>query len=163
MVLSVVSFQEATTEGYPMHRIPILHSMVLIGLISIALSGCKPDGPPVGMNGLPLIRPTVLAWCGYIEQAGLADWADYGRALLDKRGGVRFVSGGVLPENYNAYTEYQAGEVWINKPMFARYSDPHDQGEIYLHELVHLRTGVMSHAGPWWAPVGLYRDFWRGK
>lgn len=101
----------------------------------------------------------VGVWCDMIEEACLSDLAALGRRL-HAQGRVRFVRPPYLDAEFNAFSDLQAGEVLLNEPMWTRYPDRLDRATIFLHELIHLHSGELSHYGPWWAAQEMYRQYW---
>jgi hypothetical protein len=97
-----------------------------------------------------------------IAQAGFADYAALGSELL-AAGRVSIVSPPDLDENFNAYAFINTREVWINEPMFTRYPDVVDQATIFLHELIHIRSGECTHSGPWWSAQSEFYTYWRNQ
>ena len=80
---------------------------------------------------------------GIIEQAGMGDYAAYGRDL-QARGRLRIVTTDQLDPALNAFTWNTDDCIWYGEIAFTRY-DRVDQAEILLHEMVHLRTGEVTH------------------
>lgn len=94
-------------------------------------------------------------WIELLEVAGAAnptfyEYADLGRQLLanDK---VKFVSPPTLGDQFNAFCWIEDQVIWINEPMFARYPDVIEQATIFLHEMIHIKSGEVTHDGPWWS------------
>lgn len=104
-------------------------------------------------------RAEVQTWCDMIEEACLSDLAALGRRM-HAQGRVRFVRPPLLDAEWNAFADVRAGEVLINEPLWSRYPDTLDRATIFLHELIHIRSGEMSHYGPWWAAQEMFRQYW---
>ncbi len=77
-----------------------------------------------------------------IEEAGFADYAKLG-SDMNAAGRVRLVSPPSLGENFNAYAFINTREIWINRPMFARYP-----------------TVVEQANGPWWSAQSEFYQYW---
>jgi hypothetical protein len=45
--------------------------------------------------------------------------------------------------------------------MFERYPTMLDQATIFLHELIHIRSGEVTHLGPWWVAQDQFRVYYR--
>jgi hypothetical protein len=102
----------------------------------------------------------VEEWIAMIEDAGMAEYAELGRELL-AQGRVRIVSPPLLDAGFNAFAHINTREVWINTPMFDRYPDTLDRATIFLHELIHIRSGEITHNGPWWSAQDRFRVYYR--
>ncbi len=132
----------------------------------LLLAGCHDRQQPV-TPAQP--RPPSIAeqrdaevgvWCDMIERAGLSDLAALGRRL-HAQGRVRFVRPPLLDAEWNAFADLQGNEVLINEPLWGRYPARIDRATIFLHELIHIDSGEMSHYGPWWAAQEMFRQYWR--
>lgn len=134
---------------------------IIVLLVVAGNSGCK-KANPVRPLWNPKISPHVRVWCDMIAQAGLPDYAAEGKELLRQRD-IYLVSPPRLDARYNAFTWFPEAVIWINTPMFDRYPRIADQAEIFLHELIHVRSQEMSHSGPWWSALTTYRSYWDGK
>lgn len=81
-----------------------------------------------------------------------ADYVTLGRTL-HRQG--RIV---ILPARAMAgmlgYADFATGRIELSEALFAY--PPDRQGYVLLHELVHLRSGEQSHAGPWWGTLDEY-------
>lgn len=97
-------------------------------------------------------------WIELIEAAGLSEYATLGRQL-EAAGKITVVGPAALDESYNAFSWIADRKIWINSPMFGRYPDVMDQAEIFLHELIHIQSGEMSHQGPWWSAQSQFRTW----
>lgn len=147
------------------------HSVVLclmLGILLAAVTGCG-GGGGVGLSGGSVNPPggpanlanyqALVQWASLIEQAGLPEYAALGRQL-SSGGKAIFVSPPTLGETFNAFSWIAQKEIWINSPLFSRYPKATDQAEIFLHELIHLKSGEASHVGPWWSALDEYRQYW---
>ncbi|NLE61254.1 MAG: hypothetical protein GX616_23135, partial [Planctomycetes bacterium] len=95
------------------------------------------------------------AWIDLIEAAGAQnpafyEYAELGRQLV-ARDKVVLVSPPTLGAGFNAFAWIEEREIWINEPMFTRYPSVIDQATIFLHEMIHIMTGEVTHAGPAWS------------
>jgi hypothetical protein len=99
-------------------------------------------------------------WIEMIEDAGMPEYAQLGRELLEQ-GRVRIVSPPTLEWRFNAFAHINTRQVWINTPMFERYPDMLDHATIFLHELIHIRSGEITHNGPWWSTQSEFRVYYR--
>lgn len=127
-----------------------------VGDTGDTLPGGLPD-PPTEM------RPTAALandWIAMIEEAGLCEYAQLGRELL-AQDRVRMVAPPMLDADYNAFAHVNTREIWLNRPMFERYPTMLDQATIFLHELIHIRTGEVTHLGPWWVAQDQFRVYYR--
>jgi hypothetical protein len=97
-----------------------------------------------------------------IEEAGFADYARLGSEMVAS-GRVKMVSPPELGENFNAFAFVDTDEIWINRPMFDRYPDVVDQATIFLHELIHIKSGECTHNGPWWSAQGEFHAYWTAR
>jgi len=146
-------------------RMSVVPLLLVVSTAVVGLVGCGggvaqsdvPSGLPSGVH-LPNYNPP-SRWIELIAQAGLQSYADLG-SQVDAARKVILVSPPTLDQTFNAFTWINEGEIWINSPLFARYPDVVDQGEIFLHELIHLSSGETSHEGPWWSDLTVYRDYW---
>ncbi len=136
------------------------------------LAGCGGASPPVkdGSETTPTepsrtpdttthTAQVTNEWIDMIDQAGMADYAQLGRDLLAQNR-VKIVSPPTLGERFNAFAHINTREVWINTPMFERYPDVLDQATIFLHELIHIHSGEMTHNGPWWSVQNEFRVYY---
>ncbi|HCA47808.1 MAG TPA: hypothetical protein DEP45_10775 [Armatimonadetes bacterium] len=101
----------------------------------------------------------VADWIDMIDSAGLSEYAQLGRELL-AQGKVSMVSPPMLDADYNAFAHVNTREVWINRPMFERYPTMLDQATIFLHELIHIHSGEVTHFGPWWIAQDQFRVYY---
>jgi len=149
-------------------RTPVV-LLLVVSIAVVGLVGCGGGGGGASSanssgsigpatDGIPNYNPP-SRWIELIAQAGLQSYADLG-SQVDVARKVILVSPPTLSETFNAFTWINEGEIWINSPMFERYPDVVDQGEIFLHELIHLSSGETSHEGPWWSDLTLYRAYW---
>lgn len=141
-------------------------------LTGTLLVGCGGDGQftdmnigsaPAGPDPSPTVSPAtaqVNEWIDMIEEAGLTEYAQLGRELL-AQGKVRIVSPPTLDAGFNAFAWIDIREIWLNTPMFERYPDVLDQATIFLHELIHIRSGECTHRGPWWSAQDEFRVYYR--
>ncbi|MGC9319601.1 MAG: hypothetical protein ACP5KN_16340 [Armatimonadota bacterium] len=97
-----------------------------------------------------------------IEEAGFPEYAELGRELLAD-GQVKLVSPPTLEAGFNAFAWIDAREIWINEPMFERYPDVVDQATIFLHELIHIKSGECTHLGPWWSAQSEFHSYWTNR
>lgn len=110
----------------------------LVVVLLCALAGCKQDLAEVGERSRE-----VNVLLSIISDAGMVDWAAFGKRL-QANGRIRVVDETVLPPEFNAYSFVRERVIWINGVMFQRY-DKIEQAEILLHELVHIKTGELTH------------------
>ena len=140
--------------------------LVLAALICLALSGCGGGGGPVSSGGtatFPASLPNYHApdeWLALLETAGLQEYADLGRQLV-REGKVKVVSPPTLGAQFNAFSWIPEKEIWINAPMFSRYPLLSDQADIFLHELIHIKSGECTHLGPWWSALNQFTTYWQ--
>jgi len=140
---------------------------VALGLSVLALTGCggggTTDTASTGGTMFPSSIPDVHQpeeWVSLIDAAGFPEYAALGRQLIANRT-ILLVSPPTLPENYNAYAFIPERRVWINSPMFTRYPNIVQQAAIFLHEMVHIKTGESTHNGEWWAIPDQFEAYWR--
>ncbi len=142
-------------------------------LAGIYLAGCGGAGVPINEGGVttpsePTRTPSSTStintlageWIDMIDAAGMTEYAQLGRELL-AQGDVRIVSPPELDARFNAFAHINTREVWINTPMFQRYPDVLDRATIFLHELIHIRSGEVTHGGPWWSAQNEFRAYYR--
>lgn len=130
--------------------------LILAALISLTVSGCgggSSAGPSGGDVTFPANLPNYHApeeWIALIEAAGLQEYADLGRQLVNE-GKVIVVTPGTLDSQFNAFSWISDREIWINPPMFSRYPNVGHQATIFLHEMIHITSGEATHNGSWWS------------
>ncbi|MFP4250940.1 MAG: hypothetical protein ACLFU7_14865 [Armatimonadota bacterium] len=142
-------------------------------LAGIYLTGCggadlsmgeeevtTPSEPTRTPSGTSTINALADDWIDMIEAAGMGEYAQLGRELL-ARGNVRIVSPPELDARFNAFAHINTREIWINTPMLQRYPDVLDRATIFLHELIHIRSGEVTHGGPWWSAQSEFRAYYR--
>ena len=140
---------------------------------SVMLTGCgggsagamtAPAAPPASQttgSDIPNYNPP-STWISMIEEAGFADYARLGSEMVAS-GRVKMVSPPELGENFNAFAYVDTKEIWINRPLFDRYPDVVDQATIFLHELIHIKSGELTHNGPWWSAQGEFHAYWTDR
>lgn len=155
-----------------------LYSVVAGGVVLLAatqLSGCGgassetiddgrtapgrvPDAPPAPRSTTAVANE----WIDMIEEAGLTEYAELGREIL-RTGSLRIVSPATLNADFNAFAHINTREIWISTLMFERYPSDLDQATIFLHELIHIKSGEITHLGPWWSAQSAFRAFYRDR
>lgn len=134
----------------------------ILCIVAASITGCAGGGggavvdTPATNNGIdPANSFDPAAWIELIEAAGTQnpvfyEYAELGRQLV-AQGNVVIVSPPTLDESFNAFSWIVEREIWINEPMFTRYPSVIDQATIFLHEMIHIMTGEVTHAGPAWS------------
>lgn len=132
-------------------------SMLISASLMVGCGGAASDVAPIEDSAgehqpSAVMQPAAVAedWADMIEEAGLDEYAELGRRMLHQ-GRVRFVEPPELEQHFNAFAWINRREIWINEPMFERYPDVLDQATIFLHELIHIKSGECTHNGPWWS------------
>ncbi|MGI5819792.1 MAG: hypothetical protein ACOX9R_17040 [Armatimonadota bacterium] len=136
-------------------------------LTATGLTGCggaihPAEGRPIEAATPDAMTPTAVMvneWIEMIETAGMTEYAQLGRELL-AQGRVRIVSPPALDAGFNAFAHINTREIWINTPMFDRYPEVLDRATIFLHELIHIRSGEITHNGPWWSAQNEFRVYY---
>jgi hypothetical protein len=122
--------------------------------VILGAPGCGGGGSTeTGSTTFPADLPnyhTPEEWIAQFDAAGLQDYAYLGRRLVQE-GKVVVVSPPTLDASFNAFAWTSEREIWINAPMFSRYPRVQHQATIFLHELIHINSGVSTHMGPWWS------------
>jgi hypothetical protein len=155
---------------------PTYSLVLVICLTVVVLAGCGGGGgeAPAASRahgsspGYPAEIPNFHSpeqWIELIDDAGSVnsafyEYADLGRRLLAD-GAVKFVSPPTLGEQFNAFCWIDTEEIWINEPMFARYPDVVEQASIFLHEMIHIKTGEVTHDGPCWSLPNEFESYCR--
>jgi hypothetical protein len=141
---------------------------VISFLLVIAICcGCKdhdnqtPVEPPVPSQ-LELRRTEVVEWLNMMEEAGLKEYAELGRTMLSSSK-IIFVRPPYLDAEFNAWADIGERRILINEPMWSRYPERLDRATILLHELIHVHSKEITHAGPWWSAQDDFRKYWGGK
>jgi hypothetical protein len=140
---------------------------LLLIVTGFALAGCGGGGGTGATDPGGIIFPANVPnvhqpdeWIALIEAAGFQEYADLARELLTQRK-IRFVRPPTLMSNYNAYAFVPERMIWINEPLFERYPDIVQQAAIFLHEMVHVSSGELSHVGPWWKTTDDFEAYWQ--
>jgi len=134
-----------------------------------AIAGCHREQTPVQGPAMQWRPPEntraarmreVREWLDMIAQAGLTEYAQLGREMLE-RGAIEVVEPPRLDARFNAWTFLGARpHVWLNAPMWERYPDRIDRATILLHELIHVRSGEQTHLGQWWSAQDEFRRYY---
>lgn len=158
-----------------MHEEAVLRiALCTVLLTGVYLAGCGGAEQAItgGVGAIPsetsptpdAMTPTAAVaneWIEMIDDAGMTEYAQLGRELL-AQGRVRVVSPPRLDVSFNAFAYINTREILINTPMFERYPDLLDQATIFLHELIHIRSGELTHSGPWWSAQSEFRAHYQG-
>jgi len=123
-----------------------IKAIIVVAVFAISLlSGCDGGqnfGPDVRSIGKP--DPRFGQMLDLIAGLGMTNWADFGRGL-NQSGRIRLVTTVELDPEFNAFSWLDQQCIWYSEIAFVRYPRLVDQSEILLHELVHVKTGDMSH------------------
>lgn len=145
----------------------VFYLWLLLLVTGCVLTGCGGGGGTGAADSGGTIFPANVPnvhqpeeWIALIEAAGLKDYADLGRELISLRK-IRFVRPPTLMSDYNAYAFVPEHLIWINEPLFDRYPDIVQQAAIFLHEMVHISSGELSHVGPWWGITDDFEAYWQ--
>lgn len=121
-------------------------------LLAILTAGCRdhrytqPQVPPTQADRVAAVLDCIAG-----TDVG-AEYVTLGREL-HRQG--RIV---VLPDAVMAgmlgFADFVTGRIELSEGLFAYPLDR--QGYVLLHELIHLRSGEQSHAGPWWGTLDEY-------
>ncbi len=118
--------------------------------IAVGAAGCgaawnlsQSSGEVTNVASAGHVDPRIDGLIDTIAEVGMTDWADYGRDL-QRRGRIRVVTTDELDPKFNAFAFIDKECIWYSEIAFERY-DHVDQAEILLHEMVHLRTGEITH------------------
>lgn len=142
---------------------------VFVGLSALTLAGCGGGGEGLtdsvssGKSTFPANLPnyhTFDEWLALIRVAGFSEYADLGAQLVSE-GKVTVVMPPTLDASFNSYAWISQREIWINSPMFSRYPDIVHQATIFLHELIHIKSGESTHTGAWWSAQDQFATYWR--
>lgn len=148
------------------------HSACLLLIFAVVfcpvLSGCGGGGGgggdvASGNVSFPENLPNYHApdeWIVLLRAAGLQEYADLGQQLT-AAGKVIVVAPPTLDADFNAYAWISDREIWINSPMYSRYPDIGHQATIFLHEMIHIKSGESTHTGPWWSIQDQFAVYWR--
>ena len=123
----------AHPTGRRLDAIMFLCLLILGG--TVVLWGCSQGYSPDEVTVLVADRTrTALA---EMERRGLSDWAAYGETVAN-----RVTYGGEMP-GFWAYADLAGGRIYMSDRWLS--ADVGDRGLVLLHELWHLRTGIVSH------------------
>jgi len=86
------------------------------------------------------------------ELAEGAEYVELGREL-HRQGRIVVLPAGAMA-GMLGFADFTTGRIELSEGLFTYQLD--QQGYVLLHELVHLRSGEQSHAGPWWEVLNEY-------
>ncbi len=89
----------------------------------------------------------------YLDATGVgAEYVALGRTL-HRQGRIQVLPAGAMA-GMLGFADFTTGRIELSEALFAYPLDR--QGYVLLHELIHLRSGEQSHAGPWWGTLDEY-------